>query len=59
MTIAELKQAIEDVPDHVEVVVTIGDPHEDKGEDVTHESVEVFSWNDALDFIEIFIPKED
>ncbi|WP_152346619.1 hypothetical protein [Brevibacterium sp. CFH 10365] len=59
MTVDELRAALEDVPGDVQVIVNVGDPFEDLGTDTLYESVGVFSYNDALDHIEIFVPVDE
>lgn len=59
MTVDELRAALADVPGDVRVIVNVGDPFEDTGTDVLYENVEAFSYNDALDHIEIFVPVDE
>lgn len=59
MTVDELRAALENVPGDVQVIVNVGDPFEDKGTDVTYANVEMFSYNDALDHIEVFVPVDE
>lgn len=59
MTVDELRAALTDVPGDVRVIVNVGDPFEDLGTDTIFENVNVFSYNDALDHIEIFVPVDE
>lgn len=59
MTVDELRAALEDVPGDVQVIVNVGNPWEDEGTDVLYENVEVFSYNDALGHVEIFVPVDE
>lgn len=59
MTVGELRQGLADVPDDVFVNVNLGYPHEDIGTDKIYEHVDVFSYSDGSDSIEIFVPVDE